>query len=303
MTSDLPGLGSPLKVIVIGNTLLTKKCVETLADSSSYDISCVIQTLDDFSADFNFVNLHSLCLKKGIPYRYHQKLTDPSFKSIIKRYRADLVLLLGYTGAVPEILASHFQYGCVSVFEGLLPHFSGHDPIAWAILKDLAETGVTLYRVVPREIHGDIILQQTVPIETGDDASALHKKITDSVCDLLQTLPFELCFSAEEPRTKFSVQDIKQYWRLLSDQDRQILDWSLPCDDILRIIRGCTRPFEGAWCIMEGQKLTIWRAVKGKFKSDLPPGKTVYQDEDHLVITTGTLDLDILVFDSTPVRI
>jgi len=73
----------------------------------------------------------------------------------------DIVLSCQYPHKIPESLIA--KYPCVNIHYGMLPEFSGCNPIYWQILKS-DKAAVTLHYVDKDFDTGDIIEEHTVPI-------------------------------------------------------------------------------------------------------------------------------------------
>src|SRR5699024_6059196 len=91
---------------------------------------------------------------------------------------------------LPNELLEFPPYGCINVHASLLPELRGGAPIHYAILQGKTETGITIMYMVEKLDAGDIISQQSIPIEHQDHVGTMHDKLALLGADLLEeTLP------------------------------------------------------------------------------------------------------------------
>lgn len=67
--------------------------------------------------------------------------------------------------------------GWLNIHPSYLPQYRGPEPVYWAIADGSTETGISLHRAVPKFDAGPIMSQGHVPIEAGDNAGTLTKRI------------------------------------------------------------------------------------------------------------------------------
>lgn len=74
-----------------------------------------------------------------------------------------------------------FQYGLFNIHPSLLPKYRGSSPIQHAILNGDKTTGVTIIQIppVPKFDVGDIVLQESIEIETREYACHLSSRLAD----------------------------------------------------------------------------------------------------------------------------
>jgi phosphoribosylglycinamide formyltransferase-1 len=87
----------------------------------------------------------------------------------------EVVVCAGYM----QLLTSEFleRYPALNVHPSLLPAFPGMDAVGQALAAGATETGVTIHLLDEGVDSGPVILQEAVPIETGDTAETLYERI------------------------------------------------------------------------------------------------------------------------------
>ena len=114
------------------------------------------------------------------PGRFKTKL-EPQIEEVIVRLLRDadveLVVLAGYMRVVKAPLLNAFPQKIINIHPSLLPKFRGLE--AWKQALEAGETvaGCTVHYVNATIDAGEILAQETVPIEPGDTPERLHARI------------------------------------------------------------------------------------------------------------------------------
>ena len=102
---------------------------------------------------------------------------DSTLTDTVAAFDPDLVVLAGFMKLVgPEFLGK-FAGRVVNTHPALCPSFPGTSGPADALAYGVKVTGATLFVVDEGVDTGPIIAQTVVPVEDGDDVSALHERI------------------------------------------------------------------------------------------------------------------------------
>jgi phosphoribosylglycinamide formyltransferase-1 len=87
----------------------------------------------------------------------------------------EFVVCAGYMQLLTPAFLERFP--AINVHPSLLPTFPGVDAIGQALAAGVSETGVTVHFVDEGVDSGPVILQEAVPVETGDTPEALQERI------------------------------------------------------------------------------------------------------------------------------
>jgi phosphoribosylaminoimidazolecarboxamide formyltransferase/IMP cyclohydrolase len=102
---------------------------------------------------------------------------DDALLDALEGARPDLIVLAGYMRIVgPRVLAAHPDR-ILNTHPSLLPAFPGGHAVRDALAAGVKVTGVTIHLVDATLDGGPIVLQEAVPVEAGDDETALHERI------------------------------------------------------------------------------------------------------------------------------
>lgn len=68
----------------------------------------------------------------------------------------------------------------VNFHPSLLPYYRGPIPAHWCLANGESRTGFSLHRVTERIDAGEVLSQEVVPIEAGDDVAALTRRVAEA---------------------------------------------------------------------------------------------------------------------------
>lgn len=115
--------------------------------------------------------------KAGIPVLQPQTLKDESFMQWLCQINPEVIVVVAYGKILPEAVLSYPAYGCINVHGSLLPEYRGAAPMQRAILDGKAVTGITTMYMDIGLDTGDMLLQESVPIEENDNFETVHDKL------------------------------------------------------------------------------------------------------------------------------
>ncbi len=172
----------------------------------------------------------------------------------------DLIITCAYGQIIPKELLDYPKYGCINVHASLLPKLRGGAPIHRAIINGDKKTGITIMYMDETMDSGDIIKQRSIDIDEDDTASKLHEKLSILGRDLLlETLPSIIEGSNE--RIKQDINEVTYAFNIKPEDEK--IDFSKTKRQIYNQIRGLYS-FPGAYCLMDGKRLKIWKAKEGE---------------------------------------
>ena len=123
-------------------------------------------------------------LKHNLPVLQPTDLKSPEFEADLRKYDADLFVVVAYS-ILPKNILAVAKFGAVNVHGSLLPKYRGAAPVQRAIADGLSETGVTVFRLDEKMDHGPILAQRTVVIGHQDTTASLLDKMVAPGCDAL----------------------------------------------------------------------------------------------------------------------
>ncbi|MGN8551943.1 UNVERIFIED_CONTAM: methionyl-tRNA formyltransferase [Microbacterium sp. SLM126] len=199
----------------------------------------------------------------------------------ITALRPDLGVIVAYGGLVREPLLSTPVHGWINLHFSLLPRWRGAAPVQHALIAGDAETGVSVFRLVPELDAGDVYADRAHPI--GDDATAgeLLAALAEDGADLLLSVVDAIAAGTAVARPQTGE---ATYAGKLGDDDGAVR-WAEPRVAVLGRIRGVT-PEPGAHTTVDGSRVKILAARRAAEEAPaLEPGRMVLQQQELLVGT------------------
>ncbi|MBD0291029.1 MAG: methionyl-tRNA formyltransferase [Thermoleophilia bacterium] len=162
---------------------------------------------------------------------------------------APVVVVAAYGALVPVALLGERLW--LNVHPSLLPRWRGAAPVERALMAGETQTGVTIHRTTAELDAGPIAAQRAFPIAAQDDAGAVYERAAALALELLEdVLP--------EPEFRPQPEEGATYAEKIRPEDRE-LDWSRPADELVNRVRALS-PHIGAWGLVDGRRLVVWRA-------------------------------------------
>lgn len=163
-----------MKIVLFADAIMGMNITRYLADQFPQDLSLVVTIKENKISD--------LAQDIGIP-----TCVFDSEQSIVPRLPDDLDL--GILAWWPKILKKPLietpHQGFINTHPSLLPYGRGKHPNFWALVEE-SPFGVTLHRVDAGVDTGEIVAQQEITSEWGDDGESLYMKAQDAMLDLFR---------------------------------------------------------------------------------------------------------------------
>ncbi len=219
--------------------------------------------------------------KHGIPVYQPEKLRD-SYEEILA-YQPDLIVTAAYGQLLPNALLEGPEFGCINVHASLLPELRGGAPIHYAIMQGKKETGITIMYMVEKLDAGDILTQQSVPIDVKDHVGTLHDKLSEVGTTLLMdTLP--RLFNGDINPVKQDNAKATFAGNIKREQEK--IDWHKNSLEIYNHIRGLN-PWPVAFTTYQGSNMKVWWGEIQDEQYDGSPGEIVEKTEDGFLVVCG----------------
>jgi methionyl-tRNA formyltransferase len=219
-------------------------------------------------------------VEKGLHLLQPEKLKNPQFVEELRALRADLQVVVAFR-MLPEIVWNMPPMGTLNVHGSLLPQYRGAAPINWAVINGEQETGVTTFRLKHEIDTGDILLQERMPVGENETAGEVHDRMKDLGAQLLLRTIQGLADGSitETPQSHLDPATLKHAPKLFTDTGR--IDWSRPATEIHNLVRGLS-PFPGAFTMLNGKTLKIYRSSRGQQLPAETPGQYVTDGKTFL---------------------
>ena len=255
------------RIIYMGTPEFAAGPLKALLDAG-YDIPAVVTVPDKpkgrglqlsqsdvkkFIVEYNGQN------SKAIDILQPEKLRDEAFLSALKSYGADLFIVVAFR-MLPEVVWKMPKMGTFNLHASLLPKFRGAAPINWAIIKREKETGVTTFFIDEKIDTGNILLQETTPIEKRETVETLHDRLMEIGSRLVVKTVQGLESASITPKPQdvsLLTEDTSAAPKLNKENCR--IDWSKTAGEVDALVRGLS-PYPAALSTLQlssGEKIDM----------------------------------------------
>ena len=124
--------------------------------------------------------------KHKVPYYYisHKNMNRETFDGkitkVLKRYKVDLVLLIGFMRILSKSFCQQWKGKILNVHPSLLPKYAGgmDTNVHEEVLKNKEkETGCTIHFVTDEIDSGPVFIQKTCSVDPEDTVTSLKRKV------------------------------------------------------------------------------------------------------------------------------
>lgn len=241
--------------------------------------------------------LHTSAVKdfavsKGLKVLQPRNLKDDEFLNELAALKANLQIVVAFR-MLPEKVWAMPEYGTINLHASLLPQYRGAAPINWVIINGENETGVTTFYINERIDTGEIILQDSTPIGSDENAGNLH--------DRLMLLGAKLVLKTIELVKMDQVVPVKQ------DENKKLkpapkihretcrINWDLSGISIVNHIRGLS-PYPAAWSyFLNGEEQSVLKIYSAQLEEavhTMATGTVIRdQNEIKVAVSDGYINL------------
>ena len=194
----------------------------------------------------------------GIPVLQPEKLKDPVFLEQLAALKANLFVVVAFR-MLPKEVWQMPAMGTFNLHASLLPQYRGAAPINWAIIRGEKFTGVTTFLLDEQIDTGQILFQESCPIEEYEDAGDLHDKLMVMGANLVVKTVDALESHSTKPYDQNLGFNKTLYPAPKLNRDNCHIDWSRSARTASLLIRGLS-PYPAAWTTLvkeDGTELGI----------------------------------------------
>lgn len=290
-----------VRVAVLSSTEFGRRCIEeAIMETPACTLGGILTTEEAIPISYapapiriaTHARFDDLARRAGCPLAtLPGRPTTAMYLDVLSRWRAALVLVLGWYYLVPRAVRETAPLGCLGIHASLLPKYRGGAPISWALINGETRTGVTLFHLADDVDAGDIVAQRPVSIGPFDTCADLIAATTKESIEMLrETLPLIASGVApRRPQDHALATVVPQ--RAAADG---LIDWSRGVGAVHNFVRAQTRPYPGAFTWVNDTRITIWSAAPASRHSGSRPGTVrVAPDEPVVLVACGDGELRV----------
>ncbi|WP_172189775.1 methionyl-tRNA formyltransferase [Lentilactobacillus kribbianus] len=272
-------------VIFMGTPQFAVPVLQGLVDNN-YDVKTVVTQPDRPVGRKHKIMaspVKQLATQLNIPVLQPEKISGSDELQQMIDIAPDFIITAAFGQFLPTKLLNAAKIAAVNVHGSLLPKYRGGAPVQYALMNGDEETGITIMYMVKKMDAGDILAQQSLPIQNNDDVESLFNKLSFIGRDLLlATLP-RVMDGSIEPKSQVEAEVV--FSPNIQPGEEQ-LDFTKPAKLVDAKVRAL-RPNPGAFTILNGKRTKIWQTEVINETTDLLPGMVVKKAKHDLFIAAG----------------
>jgi len=224
-----------------------------------------------------------------------KKLNSPEFVEVIRKAEPDFIISGYYARIFKDQILSIPKYGCINIHPTGLPRFRGLSPYFTHMIFGDTRNYITMHWLNPGIDTGDIIAQASVEILPDDTGFTCGHRLTEAAAAMFRE-NWPLVKAGKAPH---EVQDESIASVFNFDWSMAEIDWTKTNVEIFNLVRAITKPFNGTWTLVSGEKLNIWKAKVVPADQELAvkdalPGEVLAVTGKGLWVQCGKGQLQIL---------
>lgn len=231
--------------------------------------------------------IKELCIANHIPYKTTKQVKSSTYKDYLQEVNPNVVFVISWRFIIPRECFSIPRHGIFILHDSLLPKYRGFAPTNWVLINGEKQTGLTLLCISEKMDDGAIVDQIKIKMELKENARTLNEKFLQVYPKIiLKNIDLIL---ANKHKKKLQDSSKATYCAKRTPMDGKI-DFNNSSESIVRLIRGTTYPYPGAYCFLNERKLIIWEAEVVENAPNYVgriPGRVINIQQSYIDVLTG----------------
>jgi len=240
-----------MNLVFFGDGAWGQQCLNRLVQEGHTILAVVVRSNPSNN------DLEDLANELNLTIKAPKRVNDIGFVDWITSLSPDLNISMSYDQIFRKPILESAHLGFINAHAGKLPHYRGRSVINWAIINDEKGIGLTVHFIDEGIDTGDIILQETIPVDWLDTFATILEKVYARFPPLLSQAVALIAQNAA-PRIPQDPME-GSYFSSRTNGDEWI-DWKDSSLNIYNKIRAISRPGPGARTVFIDQTLILWQA-------------------------------------------
>ncbi len=204
----------------------------------------------------------------------------------IAESRPDLLVVASFGLIIPKWFLDMPKIGAINVHPSLLPRYRGPSPLQWVVWNGEKETGITIIRMSERMDAGDILFQESTPIEREEDAATLSDRLSLRVSEILPPIVEDI--GARGLTGGVPQADDKATYTPMITKEMGRIDWNASAFEIVRQVRALVL-WPTAYTFLEEKMVKVFAVKEGASITPpaATPGSVIAASADGIEVAAG----------------
>ena len=164
-----------MKIIFMGTPDFSVGTLEALVEAGHEVVLAVTQPdkPKGRGKEMQFTPVKECALTHNIPVYQPKKIREPECIEELKKYQADVCVVVAFGQILPKEILEMTPYGCINVHASLLPKYRGAAPIQWAVINGEKVSGVTTMQMDEGLDTGDMLEKVEITLDKKETGGSL----------------------------------------------------------------------------------------------------------------------------------
>jgi methionyl-tRNA formyltransferase len=243
------------RAVVFAYSEVGVRCLRELLDQE-IRVPLVFTHPDDPKESRWFGSVQELAERHGLKVAQPPDPNTVEWLAEGRRARPDFVFSFYYRHMLNAAWLDLPKRGALNMHGSLLPKYRGRAPVHWAIIRGETITGASLHYMLEKPDAGALVDQQPVLIGDDDTALEVSQRVAEAAQAVLRrSLPKLIAGTA--PARPLDLAQGSYFGRRRPEDGR--IDWHAGARAIHDLVRAVAPPFPGAFTLVNGQRLEVWK--------------------------------------------
>lgn len=286
-------MNSANNIIAIGRSRYLYDGINYLVSKGFVFKAIVTETAYD-EYDIKHGDFELLASQIGARFFMIKSLHQEELLRIIKENKIRAAISVNWKYTIPKNFLDLFECGILNFHLGNLPDYKGNATVNWTIINGENKIYGNIHKMDAELDAGDVISRKSIPITEKTYIGDILKQAAADVPLLYEKALKKVFNDPGASIIKGSVHGLRCYPRLPEDSQ---VNWEESAKKISRLVRASSKPYNGAYSFLNGEKIIIWKADIFKYKEKFlaVPGHVVgiKKDTKTIQVACGEGLLDI----------
>ena len=269
-------------VLFVGSKKLGLEALRTLHELSGARLIGAVTLRDSNDTRSVLVEFERFCEDQKLPL--HVVEDRAAFRTLVQRLRPDLCLVVGWYWIIDAETLAVPRRGFVGFHNSLLPAYRGGAPLVWGMIAGDRVGGTTLFTLGEGMDDGPVWGQASFDIGPEDYIGDVLLRAERAVLTVLREQWLGILSGEISPAPQ--VREGATYCGQRQPSDGAI-DWTRPARAVFDFVRAQSTPYPGAYTLLGGKVLRIWRARVHPQVYHGTPGQVLQSTADGVLVACG----------------
>lgn len=213
--------------------------------------------------DIKHTDFETLAAEIGARFFMMKSLNNGDLIQIVNENKIRAAISVNWKYTIPKSFLDLFECGILNFHLGNLPDYKGNATVNWTIINGENKIYGNIHKMDPELDAGDVISRKAIPITDKTYIADILKQAERDVPKLYETALKKVLKNPKSFEIKGSLRGLRCFPRLPEDSQ---VNWNDAAKNISRLVRASSKPYNGAYSFLNGEKIIIWKARVFKYK-------------------------------------